>query len=97
MQEALEVYRRDSGCIAAKYDPSHACYGRLTLAHVPELGENALGMKPPFDRYHLVVECLAANSGGTDPWSEQHHDIERAHLARHYPERYRGDGGEAQG
>lgn len=82
--EALLVFQRDGGCVAAKYDPSHACFGRLTLAHVPELGKNALGMKPPDDRYHLLVECLGANSGGTQPWSETHRDVERAHLEKLY-------------
>lgn len=86
--ERLAVFMRDGGCIARIYDPSHACDGRLTLAHVPEEGKNALGVKPPSDRFHLVAECLAANSGGTRPWSETHRDIERAHLAKHYPERY---------
>jgi len=88
MQEALDIYRRDNGCIAQRYDPSHHCEGRLTLAHVPELGQNALDKKPPFDRFHLVVECLGANSGGTRPWSEMHRDVERAHLAKMYPDRY---------
>ena len=86
--EAEAVYERDHGCIAAQYDPDHRCEGRLTLGHVPELGQNALGKKPPFDRYHLVVECLGANSGGTRPWSEMNRDTERAHLAKHYPERF---------
>jgi len=85
--EALAVFTRDGGCIALLYDPSHACLGRLTLAHVPELGKNGLGMKPPSDRYHMVSECYGANSGGTRPWSEMHRDIERAHLAKHYPDR----------
>lgn len=88
-EEAGVVFQRDRGCIAALYDSGHRCEGRLTLAHVPELGRNALGRKPDFDRYHLVVECLAANSGGTRPWSEMNRAIERAHLAKHYPERYR--------
>lgn len=86
-EEAGVVFQRDAGCIAARHDPDHRCEGRLTLGHVPALGQNALGKKPPFTRYHLVVECLAANSGGTRPWSETHRDIERAHLAKHYPER----------
>lgn len=81
----LAVFDRDGGCIALRYDPSHRCFGRLTPAHVPEADKNALGMKPPSDIYHLVAECLGANSGGTDPWSETHRDIERAHLAKHYP------------
>ncbi len=87
--EVIAVITRDVVCIALTYDPSHSCFGRLTMAHVPELGENALGMKPPSDRYHLVAECLGANSGGTRPWSEMNRDKERAHLAKHYPERYR--------
>jgi hypothetical protein len=89
VDEAYAVFLRDDGCIAAKYDPSHVCFGRLTLAHVPELGQNALGKKPPDDRYHLVAECLGANSGGLQPWSEMHRDIERRHLSKHYPDRYR--------
>jgi hypothetical protein len=87
--EARVVFERDGGCIAALYDRAHRCEGRLTLGHVPELGKNALGKKPPFDRYHLVGECLGANSGGTRPWSEMNRDIERRHLATHYPEYYR--------
>lgn len=85
MEEALYVMHRDAGCIAARYDPGHSCEGRLTLAHVPREGMNALGHKPPFDRFHLVVECLGANSGGTRPWSETHRDVERAHLAKFEP------------
>lgn len=83
-EEAQAVYRRDPVCIAALYDAAHMCEGRLTLGHVPELGKNGLGVKPPFDRWHLVVECLGANSGGLQPWSEMHRDIERAHLAKFY-------------
>lgn len=85
---AIEVQARDRGCIAARLDPEHRCMGRLTLAHVPERGKNALGRKPPFDRYHLVVECLGANSGGTRPWSEMHREIEREYLAGQYPGHY---------
>lgn len=86
--EALHVLQRDGVCIALQYDPSHQCVGRLTLAHVPERGQNALGMKPPSDRYHLVAECYGANSGGLNPWSETHREIERAHLEKLYPGRY---------
>lgn len=81
---AQEVYERDRVCLAFRMDGLHTCQGRLTLAHVPELGKNALGKKPPSDRYHLVVECMAANSGGLQPWSEMHRDIERAWLASKY-------------
>jgi len=83
---AQEVYERDRICLALRFDGAHTCWGRLTLAHVPELGKNALGKKPPGDRYHLVVECLGANSGGLQPWSEMHRDLERAWLAKHYGE-----------
>lgn len=86
--EVIAVIARDGGCIALKYDPSHSCEGRITMAHVPERGKNALGVKPPSDRYHMVAECLKANSGGTQPWSETHRDVERRHLAKFYPDRY---------
>lgn len=80
-----EVYERDEGvCLAHRFDGLHKCQGGMTLAHVPELGKNALGKKPPDDRYHLVVECHGANSGGLRPWSEAHRDIERAWLAKFY-------------
>jgi len=81
---AQEVYERDRGCVAFRLDDTHRCFGRLTLAHVPELGKNALGKKPRSDRYHLVAECYGANSGGTRPWSEMHRDLERAWLAKFY-------------
>lgn len=91
-EEAHVVAVRDQGCIAAKYDASHVCFGRLTWAHVPVFGKNAYGKKPPDNRYHLVMECLGANSGGLQPWSELNHHIERAHLAKHYgPPPYPGD------
>jgi hypothetical protein len=82
---AEEVYDRDQRtCLAFRFDGAHTCWGRLTLAHVPELGKNALGRKPPSDKFHLVAECVGANSGGLRPWSEMHRDIERAWLADHY-------------
>lgn len=84
VEVAEDVFARDQGCIAFKLDGLHRCSGQPTLAHVPELGKNALGKKPPDDKYHLVVECLGANSGGTQPWSEMHRDLERAWLAKFY-------------
>lgn len=87
-EEALFVFQRDNGCVAARLDPAHECEGRLTLAHVPELGKNAYGVKPPFDRWHLITECWGANSGGLQPWSEMHRDLERRYLAMLYPARY---------
>ena len=82
---AEEVYDRDRRtCLAFRLDGTHRCFGRMTLAHVPELGKNALNKKPPSDKYHLVVECFGANSGGLQPWSEMHRDLERAWLADFY-------------
>ncbi len=87
-EEALYVFQRDNGCIAYRLDAAHQCEGRLTLAHVPELGKNAEGKKPPFDRWHLVTECWGANSGGLNPWSETHRHLERKYLRMLYPDRY---------
>lgn len=83
---ALRVFQRDEFCVARQVDPSHACEGRATLEHVPVLGENGLGVKPPPTEEHLIVLCLKANSGGTQPWGEMHREQERQWLKKFYPD-----------
>jgi hypothetical protein len=79
-----EVFERDGGCVAAKVDPAHKCFGALTLEHVPERGKNALGKKAPTDAQHCIALCYGANSGGLQPWAELHREAERAYLERLY-------------
>ncbi len=70
------VFERDGGCIARIFDIGqrvHECRDRwgtphspletwrMTLAHVPEVGQNAYGSKPPDDELHTVTECYGSN------------------------------------
>lgn len=82
----IRVLARDRFCVALQVDPSHACFGRVTMEHVPVLGENGLGVKPPPTEEHLIALCYGANSGGTQPWAEMHREDERRWLKRFYPD-----------
>lgn len=96
------VFERDQGCIARVFaigrEP-HECrdkwgephspleVDRLTLAHVPERGQNGLGLKPPDDELHTVAECYGSNvltGPGQGPTHELR-EFERRWIAEHEP------------
>lgn len=82
----LTVFNRDMGCIVPYVDPDNdrPCKGMPTLDHVPERGRNGLGMKAPDDEAHLVTVCTYHHTGQL--WPERHRDLERAYLARWWPQ-----------
>lgn len=90
--EALrrKVFNRDLGCIVPYVDPENdrPCKGMPTLDHVPERGKNALGKKAPDDEAHLVTVCAYHHTGQL--WPETHRELERAYLARWWPQ-YHGE------
>ena len=51
----------------------------LTLDHVPDRGQNALGKRAASDPAHLIVICWGHHLGG---WATSHRDLERDHLQR---------------
>ncbi len=82
----IRVFNRDMGCIVPTVDPeySYPCKGMPTLDHVPERGQNGLGTKAPDDEAHLVTVCMYHHTGRQ--WPEGHRELERAYLARWWPE-----------
>lgn len=76
--EQMHAYitRRDGVCLAFRFDRRHSCRGRdgrihspdnvlkLTLEHVHDRGESAMGMKAASDEHHLVALCHRMNGGG---------------------------------
>lgn len=96
-REWLAVAERDEwSCMAPKLDPeADACRGPF-YAKTPAIGtiayldiltfdhvkENAGGSRI-HDRQHGVLLCHHHN---VDGWASGHRDLERDHLARHYPD-----------
>ncbi len=81
------VGKRDGyQCIVPYVDPAEPtpCKGMPTLDHVPERGRNALGKKAPDDEAHLVTVCAYHHTGRL--WPETHRELERAYLARWWPD-----------
>lgn len=76
---ALEVLRRDAGCVAVTLGESPAdCGGRLTLDHVKS--QPMMGKRAPSDPAHLVSLCEQHHlwSG----WATSHRPELRLYLLR---------------
>jgi len=80
--DAVYVFERDKGCVAAQTDQGHSCQGQLTIEHVPERGGNALGVRAISDRRHMLSLCLGAQS---EYWGERNREVERAWIERLEP------------
>lgn len=80
--DAIYVIQRDGGCVAAQTDPTHLCQGRITVEHVPERGENALGVRAKSNRRHMIALCLGAQGAY---WGEMHREVERDWLDEKEP------------
>lgn len=74
---ALDVIRRDGGCVAVRLgDSAQRCGGRLTLDHVKD--QPRLGKRAPSDAAHLVTLC--ENHHLWNGWATSHRPELRAYL-----------------
>jgi hypothetical protein len=73
----IEVFERDSGCVAPELGALDLCNGRLTLDHIQD-GYGRMGKRAPSDPGHLVSLCWHHHLDG---WATSHRPELRAYLA----------------